>query len=131
MRPWESGDQAQKVAETSEWLRQQRQKLGLDGNGFDVETLKKRKAERLKTGIKRKPGEEDPLIAKLKAMLRSEEIAADARFAAIGVNSIMAVKLAAELKRQFNIGISPQWFVRYPSVDRMAEEIERCRSERV
>ncbi len=71
------------------------------------------------------------LIAKLKAMLRSEDIAADARFAAIGVDSIMAVKLAAELKRQFNIGISPQWFVRYPSVDSMAEEIERCRSERV
>ena len=67
-RPWQSGDQAQKVAETSEWLKQQREKLGLDGGGFDVETLKKKKAERMKKGIKRKPGEEDPLIAKLKAM---------------------------------------------------------------
>ncbi len=67
-RPWDSGDQAQKVAETSEWLQQQRQKLGLDGNGFDVETLKKKKAERLKKGNARKPAAEDPLIAKLKAM---------------------------------------------------------------
>jgi hypothetical protein len=68
VRPWERSDQAQKVAETSEWLQQQRKKLGLDGGGFDVETLKKKKAERLKKGTKRKPGEEDPLIAKLKAM---------------------------------------------------------------
>ena len=68
VRPWERSDQAQKVAETSEWLQQQRKKLGLDGGGFDVETLKKKKAERLKKGAKRRPGEEDPLITKLKSM---------------------------------------------------------------
>jgi hypothetical protein len=66
-RPWENVGQAERVAETSEWLKQQREKLGLDGNGFDVETLQKKKAARLKNPPK-KTGGEDPLIAKLKAM---------------------------------------------------------------
>ena len=66
-RPWENAGQAERVAETSEWLKQQREKLGLDGNGFDVETLQKKKAARLKNPPK-KTGGEDPLIAKLKAM---------------------------------------------------------------
>ncbi|TPK79094.1 SDR family NAD(P)-dependent oxidoreductase [Mesorhizobium sp. B2-4-13] len=70
------------------------------------------------------------LASSLKRMLRTDEIAADARFGQLGVDSIIAVKLASEFDKRFAIGISPRWFIDFPSVDRMAHEIEKRRSVR-
>ena len=62
-RPWENPGQADRVAETSEWLTAQRKKLGLElVDGFDPVAAAKESAK-----IRKKTGE-DPLIAKLKAM---------------------------------------------------------------
>ncbi|KAA3450307.1 hypothetical protein C7I87_11745 [Mesorhizobium sp. SARCC-RB16n] len=70
------------------------------------------------------------LASSLKRMLQADEIAADAKFGQIGVDSIIAVKLASEFDKRFAIGISPRWFIDFPSIDRMAHEIEKRRSVR-
>ncbi len=68
------------------------------------------------------------LTSSLKTMLRADDIAPDAKFTNLGVDSIIAVKLASEFDRRFEVGISPRWFIDFPSVDRMAREIENRRS---
>lgn len=70
------------------------------------------------------------LTSSLKKMLRADAIPTDAKFTNLGVDSIIAVKLASELDRRFEIGISPRWFIDFPSVDRMSREIEKRRSTR-
>ncbi|TPM36088.1 beta-ketoacyl synthase N-terminal-like domain-containing protein [Mesorhizobium sp. B2-3-4] len=70
------------------------------------------------------------LASSLKKMLRADEILPDAKFGNLGVDSIMAVKLASEFDRRFEIGISPRWFIDFPSIERMAREIESRRSAR-
>lgn len=61
-------------------------------------------------------------------MLRADDISADAKFGQLGVDSIIAVKLASEFDKRFSVGISPRWFIDFPSIDRMAHEIEKRRS---
>lgn len=70
------------------------------------------------------------LTSSLRRMLRADEISANARFRNLGVDSIMAVKLATEFNKQFPVGISPRWFIDFPSIDHMAREIETRRSAR-
>jgi 3-oxoacyl-(acyl-carrier-protein) synthase/acyl carrier protein len=70
------------------------------------------------------------LATRLKTMLRADEISPDAKFGNLGVDSIMAVKLASEFDRRFEVGISPRWFIDFPSIERMAREIENRRSAR-
>ncbi|AQZ53677.1 SDR family NAD(P)-dependent oxidoreductase [Martelella mediterranea] len=73
----------------------------------------------------------DILTAEIASMLRSDEVDRTARFASMGVDSIMAVKLSSQLTRLFGVGITPRWFIRHPTIESMAEEIENQRAAKV
>lgn len=64
-------------------------------------------------------------------MLRADEISIHAKFGQLGVDSIIAVRLASEFDKRFAVGISPRWFIDFPSIDLMAHEIEKRRSARL
>ncbi|WP_372424301.1 SDR family oxidoreductase [Salinarimonas chemoclinalis] len=65
------------------------------------------------------------LTARLAEILHADDVAPDASFVAIGVDSIIAVKLASDLDRHFGVGIAPRWFLDHPTVADLAREIAR------
>ncbi|WP_420548130.1 amino acid adenylation domain-containing protein [Curvivirga sp.] len=67
--------------------------------------------------------QEEPIADLFKELLGLEIVGADEDFFAIGGHSLMAMKLAARIRRDFNVQISVGQIIAMPTIEQLAEHI--------